>query len=167
MYFWISAFDHRAIVVPKMHIVQWYFTFIQSIRKSSFSHQTLLPVDFVLKDPDFHLLRGVFEVQGSLWPQSSNFEEVVHLRYVQKLVWLCCTMQNIVFPVTSFLEACFICQISWAISGWLAWNPLHGTIRAIMWRNLKLFFWHIYEKVVVYWVGSVIGWGGYKSSWKN
>ena len=23
MYFWISAFDHRAIVVPKMHIVHW------------------------------------------------------------------------------------------------------------------------------------------------
>ena len=23
VYFWISAFDHRAIVVPKMHIVQW------------------------------------------------------------------------------------------------------------------------------------------------
>ena len=22
MYFWISAFDHRAIIVPKMHIVQ-------------------------------------------------------------------------------------------------------------------------------------------------
>ena len=24
MYFWISAFDHRAIVVPKMHIVHWW-----------------------------------------------------------------------------------------------------------------------------------------------
>ena len=24
VYFWISAFDHRAIVVPKMHIVQWH-----------------------------------------------------------------------------------------------------------------------------------------------
>ena len=23
VYFWISAFDHRAIVVPKMHIVHW------------------------------------------------------------------------------------------------------------------------------------------------
>ena len=23
VYFWISGFDHRAIVVPKMHIVQW------------------------------------------------------------------------------------------------------------------------------------------------
>ena len=23
MYFWISAFDHRAIVLPKMHIMQW------------------------------------------------------------------------------------------------------------------------------------------------
>ena len=23
VYLWISAFDHRAIVVPKMHIVQW------------------------------------------------------------------------------------------------------------------------------------------------
>ena len=23
MYFWISAFDHRAIVPDKMHIVQW------------------------------------------------------------------------------------------------------------------------------------------------
>ena len=23
VYFWISAFDHRAIVEPKMHIVQW------------------------------------------------------------------------------------------------------------------------------------------------
>ena len=24
MYFWISAFDHRAIVLDKMHIVQWF-----------------------------------------------------------------------------------------------------------------------------------------------
>ena len=24
VYFWISAFDHRAIVVPKMHIVRWW-----------------------------------------------------------------------------------------------------------------------------------------------
>ena len=23
MYFWISAFDHRAIVLDKMHIVHW------------------------------------------------------------------------------------------------------------------------------------------------
>ena len=23
VYFWISAFDHRAIVLPKMHIVHW------------------------------------------------------------------------------------------------------------------------------------------------
>ena len=23
VYFWISTFDHRAIVLPKMHIVHW------------------------------------------------------------------------------------------------------------------------------------------------
>ena len=26
VYFWISAFDHRAIVLDKMHIVQWWVT---------------------------------------------------------------------------------------------------------------------------------------------
>ena len=24
VYFWISAFDHRAIILDKMHIVQWW-----------------------------------------------------------------------------------------------------------------------------------------------
>merc|ERR550534_1954505 len=30
VYFWISAFDHRAIVVPKMHIVHWGVTRVQA-----------------------------------------------------------------------------------------------------------------------------------------
>ena len=33
MYFWISAFDHRAIVVPKMHIVHWFTTTLTLLYK--------------------------------------------------------------------------------------------------------------------------------------
>ena len=32
MYFWISAFDHRAIVLDKMHIVQWGPPFLLTLR---------------------------------------------------------------------------------------------------------------------------------------
>ena len=29
VYFWISAFDHRAIVLDKMHIVHWHRTIVK------------------------------------------------------------------------------------------------------------------------------------------
>ena len=32
MYFWISAFDHRAIVVPKMHIVHCWETGVEEVQ---------------------------------------------------------------------------------------------------------------------------------------
>ena len=42
VYFWISAFDHRAIVLDKMHIVQWRLLYLAfSIQPASLGEPPL------------------------------------------------------------------------------------------------------------------------------